>query len=323
MKLNFINLIVIITVLVITGIVRMPYEQRLAEELLEKKLIPERLNLESRLALKQKGFTAGFGSFRPTIAAFLSLAASNDHSDQDWVGLEQKYEDILLLDSHNPHYWEMASWHLISNAASDSLNKDGLPYLTRFRLYHDYIDKGEAIIERGMEVNPNDWRIHILSPNHYSSRFRRPNYIKAAKEFDRVSRMDGISDVRRLLMQRFGLYSLNKVPDLHQEAYELALKLFEDTQDNHLPSLLTTVWVGQNNPLNIVRKKYTVEEIFGNKREAYRVLKIQWNFKNSMEEKYGIESALRKLEEELKIPHNKRIFPHVPLFLQGRVSLQL
>lgn len=316
MKQNLINLLVIITALVITGIVRMPYEQEFAEELLEKKLIPERLNLESRLALKQKGFTAGFGSFRPTIAAFMSLAASNDHSDQDWVGLEQKYEDILLLDPHNPHYWEMASWHLISNAASDSMNKEGLSYLTRNKLYNEYIDKGENIIKRGIKINPDDWRIHILSPNHYSSRYRRPNYEKAASEFDRVSKMEGISDMRRLLMQRFRLYSLNKVPDLHQEAYDLAVKLFEDTPDNHLPSLLTSVWVGQNNPLNNVKKRYPVEEIFGSKKEAYRALKIQWNFKNEMEEKYGIEKALRKLEVELKLPQRNRLFPHEPLFME-------
>ncbi len=295
----------------------MPYEQQLSEELLEQKLIPKRLNLESRLALKQKGFAAGFGSLRPTIAAFMSLAASNDHSNQDWVGLEQKYEDILLLDPHNYYYWSMASWHLISNASSDSKNQEGLPYLTRNKLYNEYIDKGEALINQGMKVNPNNWRVHSLSPNHYSSRFRRPNYEKAADEYDRVSQMNGVPDGRRLLMQRFRLYSLNKVPDRHQEAYDLAVKLFQDTPENHLPSLLTSVWVGQNNPLNKVTKKYSAEQIFGNKREAYRALKIQWNFKNKLEEKYGIENALRKLENELKVPQKNRIFPYIPLFMQS------
>jgi len=316
MKQHIINTVVILTVLAITGILRMPYEQKLSEELLELKLVPERLNLESRLALKQKGFAAGFGSLRPALAAFMYIGASNDHSSQDWEGLEQKYEDILLLDPHNYYYWSMASWHLISNASGDIMSKEELPYLTRNKLYNEYIDKGEAIIERGIKVNPDDWRINLLSPKHYASRFRRPNYEKAADEYNRVSKMAGVPRAERLLMQRFRLYCLNKVPDRNQEAYDLAVKLFEDTPDNHLPSLLASVWVGQSNPLNKVKKKYTLEQVFGNKREAYRALRIQWKFKNKLEDKYGIEDALRKLENEFDVPLDKRIFPAAKLFMQ-------
>lgn len=294
----------------------MPYEQKLSEDLLEQKLIPKRLNLESRLALKQKGFAAGFGSLRPAIAAFISIAAANDHSNQNWQALELKYEDILLLDPHNPHYWEMASWHLISNAAGNSKNKKELSYLTRNKLYHEYIDKGEAIIKRGMEINPHNAKIHELSPNHYASKFRRPNYSKAADEYDRVSKMDDLMDWKHLLLKRFQLYSLNKVPERHQEAYDLAVELFEKSSENHLPSLLASVWVGQNHPLNQVKKEYTVEQIFGSKREAYRALRIQWKFKNQLEVKYGIEKTLRKLENELNIPEQSRIFPYVPLFMR-------
>lgn len=313
MKQNIINLIVIISVLAISGQILMPHEQKLSEELLENQLIPQRLDLESRLALKQKGFASGFGSLRPTIAAFLFLAASNDHADQDWIGLEEKFQDIVMLDPHNPYYWDQASWHLISNASSDNLNNEEIPFLTRYKLYQEYIDKGEAIIAKGIELNPNSRSINKLSPKHYSSKFRRPNYAKAVDEYARVAQMEGFKEGDRLFMLRARVYSLNKLPERHQEAYDSALKLFHENPRNHLPALLTTVFVGQNHPLNKVDKKYTLEEIFGSKRDAYKALKIQWKYKNPLESRYGIETTLRQLENELRVKQDKRLFPLGPL----------
>ncbi len=316
MKQLIINIGFILVVIVITGIIRMPIEQKLTEELLEKKLIPERVTLENRLALKQKGFTAGLGSFRPTMAAFIDIAASNSHSEQDWVSLEKAYEDILLLDPRNPYYWEIGSWHMISNAAGDSLENEELPYLTRHKLYHKYIDKGEEMLRRSLEKNPDNWKVRILTPRHYSSRHRRPDYNKAADEYMKLSNMENNLDMQRKFHKRLSLYSLNKIKRRHQESYDLALALFKQDELNHVPSLLTSVWVGQNHPLNTVTHKYTLEQIFGSLHKAYKILRIQWKFKNKAEERYGIEQALRKLEKDLRIPQNKRVFPHIPLFMR-------
>jgi len=253
MKQNIINLIVIISVLAISGQILMPHEQKLSEELLENQLIPQRLDLESRLALK----------------------------------LEEKFQDIVMLDPHNPYYWDQASWHLISNASSDNLNNEEIPFLTRYKLYQEYIDKGEAIIAKGIELNPNSRSINKLSPKHYSSKFRRPNYAKAVDEYARVAQMEGFKEGDRLFMLRARVYSLNKLPERHQEAYDSALKLFHENPRNHLPALLTTVFVGQNHPLNKVDKKYT--------------------------SRYGIETTLRQLENELRVKQDKRLFPLGPL----------
>jgi len=319
MKAQLINLSVILSVLAVTGAIRMPYEQKFTEELRDQELIPKPLDMKSRLALKQKGFSSGFGSLRPTLAAFLDLAASNDHSDQDWPSLETKYNDIILLDPTNSYYWKTGSWHLISNAAGDIRDNTQLPYLTRNKLFHQYIDKGEKMIQQGMKVNPNNATIHSFSPRHYADKHRRPNYLKAAAEYDRVSKMSDVVPLEKLTMQRFRLYALNKVPDKHQEAYDLAVKLFEQTPQNHLPSLLTSVLVGQSNPLNKVSRRYTLNELFGSPNQAYHQLKIQWKYKNPLESKYGIAEAIKELEDTLFIPQKDRIFPLLPskpLFLR-------
>jgi len=59
---KFKNLLVIFVILGITGWIRLPIEQKLAEDLHELKLVPPRLSLEERSRLKQKAFIATYGS---------------------------------------------------------------------------------------------------------------------------------------------------------------------------------------------------------------------------------------------------------------------
>ena len=136
---NLKNIAVILLVLAITGKIRMPIEQKLAEELHAHKLVPPRLSLKERSRLKQKAFVATYGSLRPTIAAFMSSASVSLHSNQEWGKIEKQYEEVILLDPYNYFYWETASWHMASNAAGDIKNNSGLKNITQKRIFEKYI----------------------------------------------------------------------------------------------------------------------------------------------------------------------------------------
>ncbi len=155
---RLINIVVILAVLGVTGWLRMSYEQKLSKELHELKLVPPRLSLKDRSRLKQKAFIATYGSLRPTIAAFMSDQTENYHSDQEWDKIEDSFDEIVLLDPYNLHYWDMASWHMASNAAVAKQQDKSLTEVGKDQVFRKYIQKGKNILDRAIVVNPGDWR---------------------------------------------------------------------------------------------------------------------------------------------------------------------
>ena len=310
MKKPWINSIIILSVLLITGYARLSFEQKLNEEMLELKLIPKSYDMDTRIALKQKSFAAGIGSLRPTIAAFMNVSASNDHSKQDWQSLESKFNDIVLLDPHNPYYWETGSWHLVSNASASSRDDEELPEVTRRKLYRQYINKGTEFIDRGIQMNPDSWQIASLKAKRYANKYRLPDFDKAADEYLKLSKMPNVPSFRRDLFKRKALYCLAKVPDKHQEAYDLAYKLYQDP-NNRVPSLLNALWIGQSHPLNKVKHRYSLLDIYKTQNRAYKWLRVKWigSIRHKDEAMYGVEKTIRGLEQILLIPQPNRVFP--------------
>ncbi len=313
MKNNWYNSVIILCALLISGFVRLSFEPQFSKEMIETRLIHQSFDLETRIALKQKSFAVGFGSLRPTIAAFMGVSASNDHAKQDWPSLEKKFHDIVLLNPHNPHYWEMGSWHMISNASASSRDNEELSPTARRRLFREYIDKGTRFIDKGIEMNPNSWKIAALKAKRYANRYRLPDFDKAAVEYLKLSKRDDVPGYRKDFFQLSTLRCLARVPAKHQEAYDLAYQLFQNP-NQRVPSLLNSLWIGQNHPLNKVTHPYTLLEIYRTSHRAYKWLKVKWIGSIRLEDEaiYGVEETIRSLEELLHIAQNKRVFPTQP-----------
>ena len=315
MKQKAINLAVILITLTLTGILRLSFEDKLSHQMRELELMPIKYDLDTRIALKQTGFTVGFGSLRPTIAAFMAQSAFDDHAKQNWQGLETKFNDIVLLDPKNLYYWDVGSWHMISNASSYYRDNKDLPPIVRKNKFKLYIDKGTDFLERGIKMNPKSWKIRELLARRYADKFRLPDYAKAAEQYQILSSLPDVPPAKKRYFRRHRLYSLNKIPEQHQQAYDLALKLYNEDPANRYPAVLTSIWVGQNHPLNKVSKRFTLSELFGNLKTAYKYLRIRYLYPNKLEPQYGVKQAVQKLESLLHIPNSKRAAPIKPLFL--------
>ena len=313
---RLLNIVVILAVLGVTGWLKMPYEQKLSEELHALKLVPPRLSLKDRSKLKQKAFIATYGSLRPTIAAFMSVRTTRYHSDQEWDKIENSFDEIVLLDPYNYYYWETASWHMALNAAVDQQEDKSLSEVGKDQVFKKYIKKGKDIIDRAIEINPGDWRYLNLKARLESNRYRNPDYTAAVETYRELLAIPNLADhiVRstKLSIQ----HCMQHLPEWHQKSYDHALELFEKGQRYRVPTVQNEILIGQNHPLNVISHRLSLSEIYGSDKEAYTDLKIKWQRRKLGQKPYGVEYSIQELENRLKIPQATRVFPHRPLFLK-------
>ena len=313
---KFKNLLVIFVVLAITGWIRIPIEQKLAEKLHEHKLVPPRLSLEERARLKQKAFVATYGSLRPTIAAFMSTATVSLHGRQDWDEIEKQFEEIVLLDPYNFYYWDTSSWHMAYNASIDLKKNSDLTEIGKERVFRKYIQKGRDIIDKGIQINPDDWRFLEIKANLLAHRFRTPDYAKAIEVNKKLLEHYELPYHTERLINVKLLSYIQKSPDKHQEAYDLAFKLFQRGGIYRTPVVVNQIFTSQNHPLTTVKNPMSLAEIYGSERNALKDLKIIWNSPDKDLKTYGVEDTIRKLEKQFNIPNKERVFPHRPLFIK-------
>ncbi len=309
------NIILILAILAVTGWLRMPYEQKLSEELHALKLVPPRLSLEDRSKLKQKAFVATYGSLRPTIAAFMSVKTTNYHSDQNWDKIEDAFKEIVLLDPYNFYYWDQAAWHMASNAAADKQNDRSLTEIGRKQQFQNYIQKGKDIINQSIKVNPGDWRYLNLKAKLEANRYRDPDYATAVATYQEILQIPDLPNHIKRSAKLEILFAMQKLPQRHQESYNLAIQLFEKDTSYHVPTVLNEILIGQNHPLNNVSNSMSLSEIYGSNQNAYKKLKIKWLRRELGQKPYGLEEAIQQVENKLLIPQTKRLFPHKPLFM--------
>jgi len=310
------NILVILIVIAITGWIRLPIEQKLADDLHKHKLVPPRLSLKERARLKQKAFVATYGSLRPTIAAFMSSSVAHLHSNQEWDEIEDRFEEINLLDPYNFYYWDTASWHMAVNAAGDLKKDKSLTEFGQEKIFRKYIQKGKDIINKGYEINPKNWKFLESKAALFSDKYRNPDYataIEANKELLKYPKLPAFNKRKAYINL---LYQTQQFPEKHQEAYGLAIKLFRLGKQYRTPIVVNQIFKSQNHPLTKIQTTLSLIEIYGSKQEALRDLRGFWNALNEKEKHGYVKDTIKLLENELKIPSRKRTFPHKPIFIK-------
>jgi len=286
----WVQVLVVFVVLIVFGALRMRFEEGLTRDLRDKKLLAPKLGMTERGMLDQKGFAAAFGSVRPVWAAMKSLGATGYHSEADWISLEEAYNEIVVLDPRNVNYWDVGSWHLAYNASSSSLDNESLPPLKREVLFRRYIEKGSAFLDRGIEANPEEWRLPVLKARLWSSEFRIENYPLVVDTL-----------VKALLT----------IPERRQEAYEMGYELWKEGRRQHFPSLMNGFFVLQLDPDLDLKERVSLKQIYGDEVSAYKSLRNYWKRQAEGTPMKGLENVMRDMEERLGVRADSRLFSAV------------
>jgi hypothetical protein len=287
------NIIVVLIALALAGLARLPWDDKVAADLRERRLLPEPINLDTREELGQTGLAIALGGLRPLIASMLNLEAHVHWENQDWYDLEQTYKTIVALQPRVRYYWTTGGWHLFSNAYADYSDRPGLSEGRRKRKQREFFDKGIAFLERGVEANPNDWKLWAELGNALSQNWRPVNLERAAEGFQRGFEFSG-----HLQLQRQHVYVLSRIPGREAESWEAAQKMWANPQNRRYNSPRTIFYALQS---RAGERKFSVEEIFDNRWKAALDLPDYWFRQGEGYPMDGIKELLGELAEEYKI----------------------
>lgn len=202
--------------LLLLGAVKLPVEQAVAAKLREARLRDGVLDLGLWENLGQMGFAASLGGLRALVAAVTYMRAYTAFEDVEWGRVDSLFQLTSRLQPRDLSYWDEASWHMAYNAASHYLHSDRVEPVMRGKLYHDYLDRGVAILENGLRFNPNDSRLLTRLGDIYARRKLEP--ARAGECYEMAARAGGGA---RILRQAAYEYAKTHDAVLWRKAYDI------------------------------------------------------------------------------------------------------
>ncbi len=288
------NLSVVLAAVILTGLLRRPFDDRLAANMQERNLLPPPIELDTREELGQTALAIALGGLRPLAATMLNIQAHGYWEEQDWYELERSYVTIVALQPRVRYYWDTGSWHLYSNAYADYADKPGLSEGRRKRKQKEFFERGIAFLERGVQQNPQDWRLCRLLGNALSGNWRPQNLERAVECFAQGHAASGAPQ-----LQRSHVYCLSRIPGRKTEAWDACREMWanEGNRRYNTPQTIFFAlqsWAGETT--------YGMEEILGSRRHAAQKLTDYWFRQVEGFPMDGVEEMIRQLCEEFKVP---------------------
>jgi hypothetical protein len=243
--------------------VKLVWEQHIAHEqdLLRYNGAPMTRQLRDELG---QGLTIGvLSGMRSVVADLVWLNVVTAWMNQDWFKMGGYINLCTALQPRAAVFWDMGGWQLAWNASLSALYDRAQPIeLRRIKASRFWVDRGLEIYLRGIENNPNYWRLWRDTAQLYQQRLR--DFKTAAYFYHKASEQpDAPIYLERAPADMFGPNFGNDP----QTEYAEWVKLYE---------------------------RLTPEE---------RGQKI-----HAVADK--IEPAIRRLEQKLGVPPEKRIFPN-------------
>ncbi len=240
--------------------VKIVWEQQIAREQDNLRYHGLVMNRQMRDELGQ-GLTIGILSgMRSVVADFIWLEVTTAWENQEWFRMGGLVNLCTSLQPRAPVFWDMGGWQLAWNASVGAERDVTQPNeLRRLKAARFWIDKGLDVYKRGIENNPEYWRLWSDTGLLYQQRLK--DYKNAAYYYQRASELPNAP----VYLERFPAIMYGLAGD-DQGAYEAWRALWE---------------------------KLT---------PAQREMKEHWKEK--------IESNIRRLEQKLSVPKEKRVFPN-------------
>jgi hypothetical protein len=299
------NLIVVACGIAGTGYLRMPVEQKLTQDLRERKAIPPPISQEAWSQMGQTSLAGVLGGLRTVMASTMSLAAQTHFEDKEWYDLKKQYELVTTLDPYNRFYWDHGGWHLAYNAAAWARTNNELSPIRRQFLEREFLEAGDAFYHKGLTLLPEDPYLWSEVGRLWSNRHKRPDLNRAAEAYKMAAKYGGA------FYQRSYLCILARIPGREIEAFDLATQLLIENRRNlGVSSFSCILFCLSTNPeLPETALKVKLGEIFIDKETAYKEL---YNFRPRVQKEgyYGgeIDNVLKSLIEELHVPDHLNPF---------------
>lgn len=222
-----------IAIILVFGVVRLPFEVRLEKEQRALHYHGAKLDLSLRQRLSQMSFVAALSGFRAVVATVLNLEAFTAWQRVEWGRVKLTYDTICALEPRNMQHWDMAAWHMAYNASVAARENKEQPRLAlRLKAEREYFKVGEDFLLRGIENNPDRALLFERLATIYRDKFKEPE--KASRYYEEAAKRPDVMPY----VHRFAVYELAKVPGREREAYARLKALYLKSEDERLPTLL-------------------------------------------------------------------------------------
>jgi len=292
-----IQVLVILAVLLTFGAAKLSFEDQLAHDMVEDKLIQPPLAKGISLELGQTGAAVALGGLRSLVAAAWNLRAFVYFENLEWLKLEQSYKTITSLQPQTTHYWETGAWHLHTNASISYKENNELPPFRRKSLRKLYITKGSKLLEEGVQQNPDNWRLHLAIARVWNDRHKLPDYAKSIRHYHEALACHSLPDYKRSQVERFTFYTMCNIPEQRAEALAMGTSLFHQSEQNHLPSIVCSIFALQNELNTPILARIPDSQLFPNE-----TLQLKW-LKNHLRRQLigtptaGVQEKINQLEQ--------------------------
>ena len=289
--------------LLVAGIVRMPVEQALTEELRAQSLLQKPLNLETRKKVGQGFWAVSLGGLRTLVATVLNLRAYGFFEGQKWEKVADTYDTIVQLAPNSAYYWDAGAWHMAYNAASHYQIDASLPEIRAKAEWRKWVLRGTAFLEEGTRQNPENALLWRQLGWLYSDPNKLVDYEKAAEAYGKAVEIGGTLPY----VARAYVYAKARTEDGVDEVLPLVRQLQAEPGGN-VPTLMSLRFALEMREQPDRDAHLLALDLFGDSERAYELL---GNYYLSSSEGFpmnGVAAEVRRLERELKVPSERSIF---------------
>ena len=228
--------LLVLALLLLFGGVKLPFELRLDVAQREAYFRGTKFDLSLREQVGQMGFFAALSGFRSFIASLLWIEAHTAWENTEWGRMAGLFETVTTLQPRSALYWDMAAWHMAWNASIAAFEDKNQPSeALRIRAQRQYFKIGREFLEKGIRNNPD--RPDLYEKLAILLRDKYEDHCGAAEAFAKAATFPDA----RGYVRRFALYELAKCPGREREAYEGLKKLYQEGEQEHLPSVISMI----------------------------------------------------------------------------------
>jgi tetratricopeptide (TPR) repeat protein len=143
------------------------------------------------------------------------------------------FETVTRLQPRSLTYWDMAAWHMAWNASTAAMQNEKQPSeALRIRAQRGYFQLGRDFLERGILNNPDRHQLYLQLGILLRDKFE--DHCAAAEAFLKAAEFPDAPPY----VERFAGYEMAKCPGREREAYEHLRRLYEQGENQRLPSLV-------------------------------------------------------------------------------------
>jgi hypothetical protein len=250
------------------------WEQRIAHEQNKLRYGGMAMTRQLRDELGQ-GLTIGvLSGMRSVVADLLWLNVTAQWEDEQWFNMEGYINLCTALQPRSITFWDIGGWQLAWNASVSAMRDPKQPSaLRRLKASRFWIDKGLDVYKRGIENNPEHYKLWADTALLYQQRL-------AEQE------------------ERMGLFAAAK------RDYESAAYYYQQASERPGAPIFY-----ERFPAIMYAKAGDNQASYASWRALWlRLTPQQREMHEHWKEK--IESSIRQLENKLSIPKEKRVFPN-------------